>query len=166
MAKKFGTSYYDHLIEGDRLKGDRSRSTIVHTTLTLQFFYSKCCLKYLVFQHLVTTKSTDYATDLYKHHTKSSSYNTSRPQDYTKRYDYGRTSLNSSFTSDSQYGVRDYSKPFLPISSGEVRLGKRVVVMRSCGNVGRGVVRYVGTLPKRQGSYIGVELDNPGKLLV
>ena len=56
------------------------------------------------------------------------------------------------------------SRPFMPSSSSDIRLGKRVVVNRTCGNVGRGVVRYVGPLPERNGPYVGVELDYPGRL--
>jgi len=115
---------------------------------------------------------TDYMLDSYKHHPKSSTYTGPLYHDYTKPNDYTRSTLNSSFNSDSSCGTtpyittrktRDYSKPIAPRSTSDVRLGKRIVVTRTCGNVGRGVVRYVGSLPNRKGSYVGVELDYPGK---
>jgi len=109
-----------------------------------------------------------------KYHINSSSYTPSRPIDYSARH-YS-PSLSSSFTSDLSYGTTPYkttadkgrtgdylSQPFIPVSYREIRLGKRVVVMRSGGRTGRGVVRYVGSLSERPGSYVGVELDSPGR---
>lgn len=55
-----------------------------------------------------------------------------------------------------------FSKPFAPTSSSDVRLGMEVLVTRSRGQIGRGVVKYVGPIPGRKDMYIGVELG-PGQ---
>ncbi|EDO30311.1 predicted protein [Nematostella vectensis] len=53
-----------------------------------------------------------------------------------------------------------FTKPFAPNSPQDIQLGMRVLVTRTRGNVGRGVVKYVGSLPDRTDTYIGVELDS------
>ena len=55
------------------------------------------------------------------------------------------------------------TKPFAPSSADDICLGMRVLVTRTRGKIGRGVVRYVGNLPGRTDTYLGVELDNNGK---
>lgn len=55
-----------------------------------------------------------------------------------------------------------FAKPFAPSSSKDVQLGMEVLVTRSRGQIGRGVVKYVGLIPGRKDTYIGVELG-PGQ---
>lgn len=55
-----------------------------------------------------------------------------------------------------------FTKPFAPTSCEDVQLGMGVLVTRSRGQIARGVVRYVGLIPGRKDTYIGVELG-PGQ---
>ena len=54
------------------------------------------------------------------------------------------------------------TKAFAPKSPDDIHVGMRVMVMRSRGKAGRGLVRYIGTLPGLKGTYLGVELDTNG----
>ena len=65
-------------------------------------------------------------------------------------------------TSATQSRAKLFGKPFAPNSSQDVQLGMEVLVTRSRGQIGRGVVRYVGPIPGRRDTYIGVELG-PGQ---
>ncbi|KAJ7363386.1 hypothetical protein OS493_009538 [Desmophyllum pertusum] len=94
-------------------------------------------------------KSSPYShslRDVGLHSTSSSSYSTNPQQLTTTQYHYPHTT------------TKLFSKPFAPSSSGDIQLGMVVLVTRARGQIGRGVVKYVGPLPGRQDTYIGVEL--------
>ncbi|XP_032829454.2 uncharacterized protein LOC116953395 isoform X2 [Petromyzon marinus] len=61
----------------------------------------------------------------------------------------------SRFTGDASCRGR----PFAPRSASDLRVGHRVKFTRSGGRVAHGTVKYVGCLPGREGSYLGVEIE-------
>ncbi|CAN0228151.1 unnamed protein product [Lampetra planeri] len=63
--------------------------------------------------------------------------------------------LASRFTGDASCRGR----PFAPRSASDLRVGHRVKFTRSGGRVAHGAVKYVGCLPGREGSYLGVEIE-------
>lgn len=98
-------------------------------------------------------KSSPYShslRDVGHHSTSSSSYSTSSQSLTTAPYHSAVTVPRTS------------SKPFAPKSSSDIQVGMEVLVTRSRGEIGRGVVKYVGPLPSRKDMYIGVELG-PGQ---
>ncbi|XP_031569432.1 uncharacterized protein LOC116303943 [Actinia tenebrosa] len=123
-------------------------------------------------------------------HYRSTSHSPSRTKDFqpTSRttLDYGTSTRQVDF--ESKYRTRDYEsgparygtnssvtkryststgypkdsspKPFCPTFSTDIQKGMRVMVNRNRGICGHGIVKYVGMLPGREGSYVGVELDS------
>ena len=51
---------------------------------------------------------------------------------------------------------------FVPHSLDEIQVGMRVLVTRSMGKPGKGVVKYIGSLPEKKEVYLGIELDTYG----
>ena len=92
--------------------------------------------------------------DVGHHSTSSSSYSTSSQSLTTTPY-------HSSAVTAPYTGTKLFAKPFAPKSSSDIQVGMEVLVTRSRGEIGRGVVKYVGPLPGRKDTYIGVEL-RPG----
>ena len=82
--------------------------------------------------------------------------------------DIGRhTTSSTSYSSNSSTPVTTtlqpvFTNPFAPTSSHDIQLGMGVLVTRSQGQIGRGEVKYVGPLPGRRDTYIGIELG-PGQ---
>ena len=56
-------------------------------------------------------------------------------------------------------------RAFAPRSPDDLKLGHYIKFTRPGGKLNKGVVKYVGHLPDRDGIYIGVELEGFGKLL-
>lgn len=54
------------------------------------------------------------------------------------------------------------TKPFAPTSSDDIQLGMEVLVTRSRGQIARGKVKFVGQLPGKDETYVGLELG-PGQ---
>lgn len=91
---------------------------------------------------------------------------------YSKRNDdrHSSSSSNYSTTDSSLLTTTSYkssyhklsTKPFAPRSSSDIKLGMEVLVTRSRGQIARGKVKYVGPLPGRHETYIGIELG-PGQ---
>ena len=91
---------------------------------------------------------------------------------YSKRNDdrHSSSSSNYSTTDSSLLTTTSYkssyhklsTKPFAPRSSSDIKLGMEVLVTRSRGQIARGKVKYVGPLPGRNETYIGIELG-PGQ---
>ena len=83
-------------------------------------------------------------------------------------YDIGpHTTSSTSYSSNSSTPVtttlqRVFTNAFAPTSSDDIQLGMEVLVARSRGQIGRGKVKYVGPLPGRRDTYIGIELG-PGQ---
>ena len=99
-------------------------------------------------------KSSPYSHSLHDvghHSTSSSSYSTSSHSLTTSSY----------ATTASRKGTKLFTKPFAPKLSSDIQVGMEVLVTRSRGEIGRGVVKYVGPIPGRKDTYIGVELG-PG----
>ena len=92
--------------------------------------------------------------DVGHHSTSSSSYSTSSQSLTTTPYHSAVTA--------SRTDTKQFTKPFAPKSSTDIQVGMQVLVTRSRGEIGRGVVKYVGPLPSRRDMYIGVELG-PGQ---
>ena len=101
-------------------------------------------------------KSSPYSLlgDVGHHSTSSSSYSTSTQSLTTTPYHSAATA--------SYAGTKLFTKPFAPTSSSDIQVGMKVLVTRSRGETGRGVVKYIGPLPGRKDMYIGVELG-PGQ---
>ena len=93
------------------------------------------------------SKSSQYQSlrDIGRHATSSASY-----------------SSNSSLLTTTTHQPKVFTKPFAPTSSDDIQLGMDVLVTRSRGQIGRGKVKYVGPLPGRRDTYIGIELG-PGQ---
>jgi len=91
-------------------------------------------------------RSSPYDVGL--HSTSSSSYSTKS---------LTTTPYHSAATA-SYTGTKQFTKPFAPTSSSDIQVGMDILVTRSRGEIGRGVVKYIGPLPGRKGVYIGVEL--------
>ena len=97
-------------------------------------------------------------------HTKSSPYSQSL-RDSGRHSTSSSSSTNSPlFTATAQQSpsTKLFTKPFAPSSSSDVQIGMEVLVTRSRGQIGRGRVKYVGPLPGRSDTYIGIELG-PGQ---
>ena len=79
-------------------------------------------------------------------------------------YDIGpHTTSSTSYSSNSSTPVtttlqRVFTSPFAPTSSDDIQLGMEVLITRARGQIGRGIVKYVGPLPGRRDTYIGIEL--------
>lgn len=102
-------------------------------------------------------KSSPYShslRDVGHHSTSPSSYSTSSQSLTTAPYHSAVTVPRTS--------SKLFTKPFAPKSSSDIQVGMEVLVTRSRGEIGRGVVKYVGPLPSRKDMYIGVELG-PGQ---
>lgn len=101
-------------------------------------------------------KSSPYSHSLRDvgHHYASSSYSSDSQSPTATPYHSAVTTSHSS--------TKLFTKPFAPTSSSDIQLGMAVLVTRSRGQIGRGVVKYVGPLPGRKDMYIGVELG-PGQ---
>ena len=100
------------------------------------------------------TKSSPYShslRDVGHHSTASSRYSTSSHSHTTSPY----------AVTASRTDTKLFSKPFAPKSSSDIQVGMEVLVTRSRGEIGRGVVKYIGPIPGRKDTYIGVELG-PG----
>ena len=52
--------------------------------------------------------------------------------------------------------------PFCPTSVRDLVVGMKVSVNRANGRLSRGTVKWIGTLPRHSGDYVGVELDSEG----
>lgn len=100
--------------------------------------------------YLVRSSPYHFLGDVGHHSTSSSSYSTGTQSLTTTPYHSAAT---GSYT-----GTKQFTKPFAPTSSSDIRVGMEILVTRSRGEIGRGVVKYVGPLPGRKGVYIGVEL--------
>ena len=97
-------------------------------------------------------KSSPYSHSLRDvgHHSTSSSYSTSSQSLTTAPF--------HSVVTASCTDTKLFTKPFAPSSSRDIQVGMEVLVTRSRGEIGRGVVKYIGPLPGRKDMYIGVEL--------
>ena len=109
--------------------------------------------EYTPSHHVKTSPYSRSLRDVGQHSTSSSSYSTSSQSLTTTPYHSGVTA--------SSTDTKLFTKPFAPKSSNDIQLGMLVLVTRSRGEIGRGVVKYVGPLPGRKDTYIGVELQ-PG----
>ena len=69
---------------------------------------------------------------------------------------------NGSLNGGSQVAIDSVAgkRPFVPRQATDVRLGDIIKFTRQGGRVARGHVRYVGHLPGREDSYLGVELES------
>ena len=65
-------------------------------------------------------------------------------------------------TAHQSSSAKVFTKPFAPKSSDDIQLGMEVLVTRSRGQIGRGKVKFVGLLPGKGETYVGVELG-PGQ---
>ena len=101
--------------------------------------------------HIESSPYSHSLRDVGHHSTASSSYSTSSHSHTTSPY----------AVSASRTDTKLFTKPFAPKSSTDIHVGMRVLVTRSRGEIGRGVVKYVGPIPGRKDTYIGVELG-PG----
>ncbi|KAL9968784.1 hypothetical protein ACROYT_G020908 [Oculina patagonica] len=101
-------------------------------------------------------KSSPYShslRDVGHHSTSSSSYSTDSQSLTTTPY--------HSAVATSHTSTKLFTKPFAPTSSSDIQLGMEVLVTRAGGQIGRGIVKYVGPLPGRKDNlYIGVELGS------
>ena len=88
--------------------------------------------------------------DVGHHSASSSSYSTSSQPLTTAPYHSAVTVPRTS--------SKLLTKPFAPTSSRDIQVGMEVVVTRSGGKIGRGIVKYVGPIPGRKEMYLGVEL--------
>ena len=96
------------------------------------------------------SKSSQYQSlrDIGRHATSSASYSSN-------------SSLLATTTHQPPFS-KVFTKPFAPTSSDDIQLDMDVLVTRSRGQIGRGKVKYVGPLPGRRDTYIGIELG-PGQ---
>ena len=53
------------------------------------------------------------------------------------------------------------TKPFAPLSMDDILVGMRVLVTRSSGRIGKGVVKWKGYLDGHAEPFIGIELETP-----
>lgn len=56
-------------------------------------------------------------------------------------------------------------RPFVPQTIHDVHLNDIVKFSRPEGKVSKGLVKYIGSLPDRTDHYLGLELDEEGKLI-
>lgn len=103
--------------------------------------------------HVRSSPYSHSLRDVGHHSTSSSSYSTSSQSLTTTPYHSAVTA--------SPTDTKVFTKPFAPKSSSDIQVGMEVLVTRSRGEIGRGVVKYIGPLPGRKDTYIGVELG-PG----
>ena len=57
----------------------------------------------------------------------------------------------------------NHLKPFAPESPEDIKLGMRVLVTRTSGRVGKGIVMWKGSLPGHNDTFLGVELETSSK---
>jgi hypothetical protein len=57
-------------------------------------------------------------------------------------------------------------RPFAPRSPGDIGIGAVVKFSRQNGKISKGLVRYIGHLPGRNDTYLGLELENEGKEMI
>lgn len=56
-------------------------------------------------------------------------------------------------------------RPFAPRSPGDIPIGAVVKFSRQNGKISKGLVRYIGHLPGRHDTYLGLELENEGEYI-
>ncbi|XP_078375566.1 uncharacterized protein LOC144658931 isoform X2 [Oculina patagonica] len=140
--------------EDDRVGGRRRRPHSYHgaSGSLNDVFGSKD--EYTSSYHVKSSPYSHSLRDVGQHSTSSSSYSTDSQSLTTTPY--------HSAVATSHTSTKLLTKPFAPTSSSDIQLGMEVLVTRSRGQIGRGIVKYVGPLPGRKEMYIGIEL-RPGQ---
>lgn len=68
--------------------------------------------------------------------------------------------MNFFFFSTSVKEIISKKKPFVPQRVEDIELGDVIKFSRPGGKISRGIVKYIGPLPDRYDSYLGLELDS------
>lgn len=53
-------------------------------------------------------------------------------------------------------------RPFVPQKANDIQIGDVIKFSRPGGKISRGIVKYIGPLPDRTDTYLGLELDVEG----
>ena len=56
-------------------------------------------------------------------------------------------------------------RPYAPSSINDIRLNDLIKFSRPGGKISKGVVKYIGSLPDKSDQYLGLELEDEGKLV-
>jgi hypothetical protein len=61
--------------------------------------------------------------------------------------------------------LRSPRRPYAPSSITDIRLNDLIKFSRPGGKISKGIVKYVGTLPGKSDQYLGLELEDEGRVL-